>query len=275
MPEQRDIACRVILNLMQVVKADFIALGEMSDVDLSYIAETCGQLGYSFRAETTKAGRSRFDVCYIYNDKKIVVLNSKDIVSAKGDTTLKVAKRVDIGILEDGAVFHVFISHWPSRLWCERHNANRHTFGVRLRDAFEDVLSSNDPKPYVILLGDYNDEPFDESLSEQVMATRDIDLVRKTKHLLYNPFWKHLSKQSTDHHGAGSYFYKKGQLTKWHTFDQLMFSQAFVVSDNWVYNDSCDLILEIPELISMVNKPKNIFDHLPVYGIVEKVSNNG
>lgn len=272
---QRDLACQVILNLINVLRADFIALGEMSDEDLAYMAEACGLLGYSFHSGITKVGRSKFDVCYICNDQKIAVLVVKDIISQKGDTTLKIAKRIDVGVLQDGTVFNLFISHWPSRLWCERHHANRQTFGVRLRDSFESVLEDSDCSPYVIMLGDYNDEPFDESLSEQVMASRDVDLVRRKKHLLYNPFWRHLCKQTLGHHGAGSYYYKKGQTTKWHTFDQLMFSQAFLASREWRYSDGSDLIVEIPELVEMVKNPDFIFDHLPVYGIVEKVAQNG
>ncbi|WP_231652436.1 endonuclease/exonuclease/phosphatase family protein [Pseudomonas californiensis] len=273
--EQRMIACRVIINLINQAGADFIALGEMSQDDFDFIAGECDHPSYSFHSGITRAGKSSFDICYICNELKITVLSEKDVISLKGNSTLKIAKRVDLGVLEDGSIFHILVSHWPSRLWCEQHDARRHIFGLRLRDTFDSMCVEDEPTPYVIMLGDYNDEPFDESLSEQVMGSRDVDLVRRKKHLLYNPFWRYLCKQTVGHHGSGSYFYKGGAVTKWHTFDQLMFSQAFLTSDNWVYNHDCDLILEIPELVELVKNPNFIFDHLPVYGIVEKVIQNG
>jgi hypothetical protein len=39
---------------------------------------------------------------------------------------------------------------------------------------------------HVIILGDFNDEPFDAPLSNHLMATRDRALAGKS-HLLYNP----------------------------------------------------------------------------------------
>lgn len=273
--EERAIACQVVINLITEIGADFIALGEMSDIDLSAISQACIALGYSAHSGITKAGRSKFDVCYICNDRKLSILNFKDIISKKGESTLKIAKRVDLISLIDETVFHLFISHWPSRLWCEKNNADRHTLGVRLRDSFEDIIEVYDVCPFVIMLGDYNDEPFDDSLSEQVMASRDIDLVRRKKYLLYNPFWRHLCKQTEHHHGAGSYYYKGGKTTKWHTFDQLMYSQAFLASRGWAYSHKSNLVHEIPELIELIINPNFIFDHLPVYGKIEKVINNG
>lgn len=274
-PEERAIACQVLISLITEIGADFIALGEMSDTDLADISQVCSKLGYSVHSGITKAGRSKFDICYICNDLKLSIVNFRDIVSKKGEATLKIAKRVDLITLLDGTVFHLFISHWPSRLWCEQNHADRHTLGVRLRDSFDDIVQEYDGCPFVIMLGDYNDDPFDQSLSEQVMASRDVDLVRRTKYLLYNPFWRHLCKQTNDHQGAGSYYYKGGKTTKWHTFDQLIYSQAFLTSRKWAYNHGYDLVHEMPELIDMIKNPDIIFDHLPVYGKIEKVMHNG
>jgi hypothetical protein len=268
-------ACQVIVSLITEIGADFIALGEMSDLDLVDISKICEQYGYSVHSGITKAGRSKFDICYVCNDLKLSIENFRDIISKKGESTLKVAKRVDLTSLLDGTAFHLFISHWPSRLWCEQNHADRHTFGMRLRDSFDDLVQQCANYPFVIMLGDYNDDPFDQSLSEQVMASRDIDMVRRTKHLLYNPFWRHLCKQSESHQGAGSYYYKGGRTTKWHTFDQLIYSQAFLTSREWTYDHGYNLVHEMPELIEMVKNPESVFDHLPVYGKIEKVIHHG
>lgn len=273
--EDRNVACSVIIYLIEVYGADFIALGETSEEDLEYLTSICQRSGYFFSSGISKVGRSSFDICYIYNSSKVFVADSKDVLSGKGGSTLKIAKKLELVIKGTESLFYLFISHWPSRLFCDKNDANRHLYGIRLRDSIDQVIDSVDHNPFVILLGDYNDEPFDESLSEHVMASRDVDLVNRRDHLFYNPFWKYLCKKTSGNQVSGSYFYKSGKITKWHTFDQLIFSHAFISSKEWVLSHACEHIIEIPELTDLVKSSKSHFDHLPVYGIIEKVAQNG
>lgn len=274
-PLDRTIACRVISNLITQVGADFIALGEMSEVDLEAIRFICQEFDFEIKSEITKSGRSQFDICYAYNKNKIAVVESKDIVDGVGSSILRIAKRIDIVTPGDDTIIHLLVSHWPSRLYCYKDHSDRHLYALRLRDQFTRLVEDYGPNPYVVMLGDYNDEPFDASLCDQLKASRDVDLVRKRKHLLYNPFWQYLAKRSEAHHGAGSYYYKDGKVTKWHTFDQLIFSQAFLTSKSWMYRHCHDLVHEIPELVELILNPKMRFDHLPVFGRVERISQNG
>lgn len=270
--EQRDVACSVILYLMAVSHADLIALGEMSNEDFAYISSKCKTEGYIFVNEISKAGRSSFDVCYIYNSKKIYIYSSKDITSDRGSSTLKVAKKLELFVSGSESLFHIYISHWPSRLWCHQHDAKRHLLGMRLRDSIDDIIVSGSANPFVVLLGDYNDEPFDESMSQQLMASRDIDLVHRRQHLLYNPFWKYLSKPQSESPIAGSYYYKSGEVTRWHTFDQVIFSHAFVDAREWRLANDCEHILEFSDYTQLVKDSSSKFDHLPVYGTIERVA---
>jgi hypothetical protein len=269
--EQKTIACSVIMYLIEVSGADFIALGEMSEEDFLYVSETCKVEGYVFATEITAVGRSSFDICYAYNSKKMFVLATKDITTKKGGTTLKVAKKFEVVVDGSTSLFHVYVSHWPSRLWCTKNDANRHLLGIRLRDSIDAVIDEHGKNPFVILLGDYNDEPFDESLSQQVMASRDVELVHRREHLFYNPFWKYLCKTTNDHPVAGSYYYKSGEITRWHTFDQVIFSHAFIEAKEWRLARECDHIVEIPTYTQLVKSSSSTFDHLPVYGIIERV----
>ncbi len=273
--EQRIVACSVVTYLVKVCKADFIALGEMSEEDLQYLEETCDIIDYTFSSEITAAGRSFFDICYIYNRRKIFVSDSKDVLSVKGASTLKIAKKLELVVNGSESPFYIFVSHWPSRLWCAQNDADRHVFGIRLRDSIDQVSADTDTNPFIILLGDYNDDPFDSSLSQQVMASRDIDLVARRSHLFYNPFWKYLSKQTSEHQVSGSYFYKSGKITRWHTFDQIIFSHAFVRSDEWGLSKDCDHVVEIPGFTNLVKSADSKFDHLPVFGVIERVADNG
>jgi hypothetical protein len=51
------------------------------------------------------------------------------------------------------------------------------------------------PYPYIIIPGDFNDEPFDNSLSKKLMASRDRILVGKDNRYFYNPYWRHLGEE--------------------------------------------------------------------------------
>lgn len=204
-----------------------------------------------------------------------MVNDSKDVISIKGGSTFKIAKKLELIISGSDSLFYLFISHWPSRLWCAQNDADRHVFGIRLRDSIDQVAGNGSTGSFIVLLGDYNDDPFDSSLSQHVMASRDIELVQRRSHLFYNPFWKYLSKKTSEHQVSGSYFYSSGKITRWHTFDQIMFSHAFVSSKEWALSHDCEHVIEVPDYTCLVKNPSSKFDHLPVYGIIERVANNG
>lgn len=270
-----NLALDVIDYMISVSKIDFIALGEVSDDQIELIKSRSEPLGYDVQVGISNIGRSKFDTCYVFNTKKIFISGLSNIVSRRGGGNLKVAQKLDLIVENFGAPIHVFASHWPSRLWCNENNAERHSLGVRLRDEIDELIDFYEFDPYIVLLGDYNDEPFDKSLSDQVMATRDINLARKKSYLLYNPFWNHLSARSYDIETSGSYYYKSGKLTQWHTFDQIIFSHAFLTSTDWVLCAKNDCILNVPGYIDVVKNSNSIFDHLPVSGKLVRAITHG
>lgn len=270
--KQQSIVCDVVRYFIEIENIDFIALGEVSSLDAEYLTENCDFNGYKIKSGVESIGRSSFDTLYIYNTSKIFLQDTCNIVSNKGNSSLKVAQKLELIIDGEDALFHIFISHWPSRLWCEKNSADRHLLGIRLRDEIDELIENSDSNPFFVLLGDYNDEPFDESLSEHLMATRDIELVSKKKHLLYNPFWNYLSATSNTGKLSGSYFYKSGTLTQWHTFDQIIFSHAFIEGKKWKLVTDHRHIVNVPGYLEEVRSASTTFDHLPVSGIIERIA---
>jgi len=237
--------------------------------------------GYEFVDGTLKKGRLQFDTGLLYRKEKLQLANSTSLVSARGSRSLKVANRNDFLVPYTERPFHVFVSHWPSRLWCERNGADRHLLGVRLRDAVEELNKFYGSPANTILLGDFNDEPFDPSLSEQLLAGRDRNLIRKNPVLLYNPFWRRLGEAVPQVPGipcrsySGSYFYKSGIETQWRTFDQIIFSSTFLGGSEWHLNEKYTQILQLYPFDTAVSKSDEIFDHFPVIGIIEREDTNG
>ncbi len=267
-----------MLNKMQI---DFLALGEITNRDVKAIMEKCELAEFDTEMDFVKNGRSRFDTCFFYRRDKLMLLATHPITSNKGNRTLKIAQRADFMIPGYGIPVHVFVSHWPSLLWCHENSADRHLLGVRLRDSIEDVSPEREKLANVILVGDYNDEPFDASLAEQLMATRDRELAKRKPHLLYNPFWRHLgfskpySPEMTDDSIGGTYFHKNGEITRWRTFDQIIFSSAFLGQTEWHLNEELTGVLNFEEYRAKIIDTNEIFDHFPVFGVIEEVDNDG
>jgi hypothetical protein len=110
------------------------------------------------------------------------------------------------------------------------------------------------------------------------MATRDRGLAHRKSDLLYNPFWRKIGHTSPYTHdnsainNAGTYFHKGGPITKWRTFDQIIFSSNFLGSSDWHINEKLTSILDLDEYRELVLDPKEVFDHFPVLGVIEKVT---
>lgn len=267
----REVVCNVIRFLINVKRSTFIALGEVSIEDARYLMETCAIEGYEYKIGISSSGRSFFDTCFIYDASKIAILSVSNIESQKGKGRKRIAQRVDLLVGEALTPFYLFVSHWPSRLWCSEGDPNRHLYGIRLRDSIDALIDEHEEPPFIILLGDYNDDPFADSLSQHVMATRDLKLVSKRDELFYNPFWKCLSQTQWDYGCSGSYFYRNGQVTQWHTFDQIIFSHAFIKGKQWRLTTDFEHVVQVPGVVEAIINKKSIFDHVPVSGQVEKV----
>ena len=277
----RRVVCEMVNVILNEKQADFLALGEIAEKDVKVILQTCQLADFETKFDFAKVGRSRFDTGFLYRRDKLILLGTNPITSVKGHRTLKIAQRADFMIQDYGEPLHVFISHWPSLLWCHENSSDRHLLGIRLREKVEEVSPELGKIGNVILLGDYNDEPFDLSLAEQLMATRDRVLAKNKPHLLYNPFWQHLSfpkshsTDDTDDGNGGTYFHGSGDITRWRTFDQINFSSDFLGNSDWYLNEQLTFILDISGYGARVKDANEIFNHFPVLGVIEKVESHG
>lgn len=103
----------------------------------------------------------------------------------------------------------VIVCHWPSRGTTSYY---RELAGRQVR-ALKEKLQKEDPQVKIIIMGDMNDDPRDQSMSVALGARREANEVEEDG--LYNPWWKlHDS-------GTGTLTYKNA----WNLFDQIVVSQ--------------------------------------------------
>jgi len=211
------------------------------------------------------------DVALLYKANSFRVLSSR-IYSA---SFLKIRSHTRDILLVKGVAqkdtFCLFINHWPSRRkGVEASEDKRLAVSIMLREAIDSILQKQ-PSSKIIVMGDFNDEPFNKSISIELNAKADI--VGLAKGALFNPFYN-LSKA-----GEGSVNYNHS----WNMFDQIMLSQGFFSHQKEYYRYKTAAVYH-PDWMhyrkDLKNGPYRTFmgddykggysDHFPVYIMFEK-----
>ena len=118
----------------------------------------------------------------------------------------------------------VISSHWSSRLQ-ESGKKGRADYADKIYGAVNAMNRSN-PGVDVLISGDFNDDPDDDSVVNHLHSTGDAALVRAGNPLkLFNVF------ADKDPQEFGTHYYKK-----WHIFDQVLLSPGLLDNKGW----SCD-----------------------------------
>lgn len=271
----KAIAEKVVKSLIVDLKIDCLALGEVTDANLTLLKECCGKQSLATHDGTLKSGKLQFDTGIIYDTERLTIKDEKSTVISHGGQNSKLANRIEFISACDSSSFHIFVSHWPSRVYTEDNIKRRKTLAIRLRDEIDSIRKSI-TNASIILMGDFNDEPFDESMSYHLLATRDRCLATKKEEFLYNPFWRQIGESEPHMWGnnkkssAGSCFQKDGKETRWRTFDQILFSSAFLGSSDWHLNEQETMILRTEFLVELVQSGAVHFDHLPILSVIER-----
>ena len=126
----------------------------------------------------------------------------------------------------DGEPFYFMVAHWPSRLGGKEASApKRERAAEIMRHAADSVLAIN-PATKVVMMGDFNDDATDKSITEVLGAEGNIRKLQPGGY--YNPFIDMLKA------GIGSLAYRD----QWNLFDNI------VVSENLATGSTGSLKLE-------------------------------
>ncbi|MBZ7463012.1 hypothetical protein FMJ29_29265 [Klebsiella michiganensis] len=266
----------VIVDLFTSKKIMFLALCEVNKDSFNHISSELGKLGLSLSAQflpdRTLTG-AEFDVGYIYESGEISVIQGMAHSARLGTSIVKVAQQLIIVINGDASsVINIFVSHWPSQL-------------RKIADDFRDECSKGlrryierfiEGGQLVILMGDYNDEPYSQSLFKNIRATNDRALVLSEPNFwLYNPYWKALAARmpftiDEQQHDFGTCYSKSGNRNHWSTFDQIIFSGHFLHCGPWYLKESSTGVVLTDKLRVAIMDSKHYFDHMPVIGCICK-----
>ena len=127
------------------------------------------------------------------------------------------------------------------------------------------VTQSRKDTPHVIVAGDFNDEPFDQSVSETLRTSRDARVAANDGRLLYNPCWRFMHDGDANaEHGLVGTARGGDPETRWRAFDQILMSSVWLDRDPPCFSGTC-LVLRPAALMTREGRPmRKPFDHLPV-----------
>lgn len=129
------------------------------------------------------------------------------------------------GVLLGDTVF-VLVNHWPSRSGGEAASAPKRAAAAEVNRLAVEQIMKQHKDARIILMGDLNDDPVNESVAEVLGATGS-KLAAVQSNKLYNP-WNNLYAQ-----GIGTLSHND----KWNLFDQIILSPSWLTrqSGHWQY----------------------------------------
>jgi len=224
-----------------------------------------GMKGYSFVHYDSPDERGS-DVAMIYNTDSFRVLESHPVLVHLPGIEDRTRDILYVkGTVPNGETLHLFFIHFPSRAEGRELSERRRYFAAsELRNAVYKV-TAEDPEANLIIMGDFNDTPDDNSVDEVLGARKSFEDVKNLR--LYNLLYPRYKK------GLGTTYHKG-----WLLFDQI------IVSGNLLTSQTIDCKPEYADLFNPSwllyfgrnNRPKpnrtysgkyvgGYSDHLPVY----------
>lgn len=125
--------------------------------------------------------------------------NTRDVLYVKGE-------------LKDGKIIHLLVNHWPSRRNGEQESAVKRIQAAQVARKQVESILKQDPKANIVIMGDFNDYPTNESIL-MLQGTELVNLLAD----------EHAARQ-------GSYNYKG----EWGALDQFLVSSSLIKGKNGI-----------------------------------------
>jgi len=220
---------QVISDITPPAWPDLIGLAEVENREVLEMLTASNELNkakYSIVHYDSPDERG-IDVALLYNPVRFKVLSSEPLQVILPDSDLTRDILYVKGKLTTGEVLHVFINHWPSRREGAETSEPKRMAASNVLRAKLDAIQKSDKSANILILGDFNDEPSDNSITLGLKALSQ-DKVSGTNDLcslLYPQFKK----------GEGSLYYKD-----WDLFDQIIVSGSMLLRKKGLHVSSQD-----------------------------------
>jgi hypothetical protein len=215
------------------------------------------------------------DVALLYQPDKFVTQNTRSVPliirDDEGEQVLTRDQLVVTGLL-NGEEMHFILNHWPSRYGGEESSRPFRIEAARLTRTLADSILAQDKKAKIIIMGDLNDDPNNESILTHLKAPSDCANLKEGD--LFNATGPLFES------GQGSLLYRG----VWNLFDQIIVSQPLLKQKKGRYFLDSAHIFKEAFLLQQEGKYKGytwrtyvgnnyhggFSDHLPSYIVLRK-----
>ncbi|WP_242034415.1 hypothetical protein [Dysgonomonas sp. BGC7] len=230
---------------------------------------------YEYIITNSKDSRGS-NVALLYQRDQIKIIGTKSYTPVIYETQDSVVTTRDIlhvtGKVVNGETIDIFICHFPSRSkGIKKSRPYRITCAKLLRQKTDSLFSIR-KRANIIIMGDFNDYPYDTSIKDTLNTFGTDPSPDKSK--LYNLFYHQATEKKED---TGSYKYRG----KWNYIDQFIVSGNLLninnisIKENTAHVYNADFLLETDNNKYGGSKPFRTYsgykylggfsDHLPIY----------
>lgn len=262
----------VIDSVIPKGEPDIVALTEVENkavmLDLAS-QEAIKNVGYKCILEEGPDPRG-IDCGLMYNPNTFNYISHKAIQVLLKPSNRRTRDILYVKGLSGKDTLHVFVNHWPSRVGGAEETANKRAQCASLLKHIVDSIQQIVPNSNIIIVGDMNDEPENESIYE-ILSAKETTQYSQLYNLCYAP--KKL--------GKGTYFYN-GEYSM---LDNIIVNRKLITSKKGfrLYNN--EVYIYSPKFIQYTDKKGNVMpsrsysgnyytggfsDHYPVFIIFHK-----
>ncbi|MDR1983358.1 MAG: endonuclease/exonuclease/phosphatase family protein [Prevotellaceae bacterium] len=164
------------------------------------------------------------DVALIYQPSLFKVVSSRSVrLSIPSERGFFTRDQLLVSGTIDGEMIHVIVNHWPSRSSGEKRTSPLRCAAADLTRSIVDSILQTDADAKIIVMGDLNDDPINESIDKHLRAKGKQENLQQGD--LFNPMYKMYKD------GVGSLAYRDS----WSLFDNLIVSQGLLGNDRSSY----------------------------------------
>jgi endonuclease/exonuclease/phosphatase family metal-dependent hydrolase len=164
-------------------------------------------------------------VAMLYQKDHFAVINSKPVpLYIKDLPDFRTRDQLVVYGKFDGDPMYFIVNHWPSRYGGEERSASLRNAAADLTKSIVDSIQKIDSTAKIVVMGDLNDDPTNESIVKHLKAKDKIKEVGQTD--LFNPMYTLYKKD-----GIGTLDYHNN----WDLFDQIMVTGTLLGDDKSTY----------------------------------------
>lgn len=182
------------------------------------------------------------DVAFLYNENYFYPLFYQFFPLEHEDRSVEETREILYvsGIVNDIDTLHFFVNHWPSRYGGLLETQSLRNLAARTLRSNYNELQKKYKNPKVIILGDFNDQPLDESISGVLKAVNEEVRFGLSAIVNLSEGWMN--------EDTGTIKYQ----SQWSVFDQIMVSGSLLLEHTGLKTDaSMAKIVKLPFLFEI------------------------